>query len=311
MDFTAPQSIELPKELKKQKNLAEIPKGLAWLLHGEPKTGKTFLASTFPKPLLVEIDPKGAEYVPQAYEYTPKSLDEVSAIPSAFQDDDFYKTVILDTVDSLAGWITDEICNREGVKYIGKIEYGQGRDELNSRLTRLIDNYRRACLQTNKTLIIIMHGRAEHKKSLQLSEPLERWIRGQVSVIGYCHKQLVQGRMQYYVDYSGGSGNTTAGSRHPLLSSIGNLSNNYYVIEDEFNKYGIKLKTFYGDDKKPGILAWYKSMGISKEQYDNWLRHKNILALGKVELEHVITLAKEHKNNKAKLEAFKKEVLGA
>ncbi len=313
--------IKLPSEQRKPfdniHRFGKIPDDKVWVFYGPPKTGKTTCASSFPKALIIECDPGGADEIQSEYPpLKPKNIEDVRAYIPLIRDSKLFRTVVIDTVDTLGRWLEDDICRKNSVEFIADIDYGKGRNELNSRLTRIIDNYRRACMGDKekgippKNLILILHSRAERGKSLILTDVLEMWIKGQASIIGYCFKTSKNGRMQHFIDPSGSG--SDAGSRNPYLANCGPIENTYQAFSKGFDEYKTMLEMLIGEK---GVVKFFESEGISPQQFEEWLRHRSILNYGKDELMWInkvkIDIIKElQKNKRTKLDAIINEIEG-
>jgi len=208
-----------------------FPDGEVWCLEGPPKTGKTTMASTFPDALLIDVE-GGGKYV-ECYRVVPHNLRELEDIISMLRiNSSRYKTIILDSVDLTSLWIERDICQSKKVPSISSIPYGEGRSLLNTRLISLLDDLR----SLNKTLVLITHTRdSSGKHSMLLTEQLATYVKGHSGIIGFCYKVKKHGKVRCLVDLTGG-GDSEAGSRHPILSKIGDAPNKYSEIVSRFNE---------------------------------------------------------------------------
>jgi len=303
---------KLPTQKQIRDDFGELPRGIVWIVYGAPKTGKTFFCSTFPEPLILEFDPRGAENVSGAYvrHFSKYELDLIEKrLPEMVRNADIYRTVVLDTIDTLGRWMYDDIVSRYGAKSISDdnvkaLQYGKGWDELHGRLTRFIDNMYAACMP-DKDLVLVMHTRGESSKTLGLTRTLETWVKGQSYVIVYTKKVASQGKINYYVDFTGGE-DSSVGSRNPLLEEAGILPNDYREILKVFEEYKENKRRFQK------MLEWYeKKAGIPKEHYYLWIEHGlgwDRLRLYNSHYNLLLKQGRMHREDVTKLKEFKAEV---
>lgn len=95
---------------------------LVWLIYGARKIGKTSLASQFEDALLIFTEPGGRGV--HGYKVDVASWEEFVEVVRQLPGSRF-KTVVIDTVDSLFERVTEYICKREGVRQPGDRPYGE------------------------------------------------------------------------------------------------------------------------------------------------------------------------------------------
>jgi hypothetical protein len=97
--------------------VSEMPvEGMKVCLYGRGKTGKTSLACTFPKPLLIigtEDGTKSIRTIKDCYFHRLKNSSQVEQLVEAVKED--YKTVVLDTAGGLQDMILKEILGLDDV----------------------------------------------------------------------------------------------------------------------------------------------------------------------------------------------------
>lgn len=138
-------------------------RGYSVLFFGEPKSGKTTIATKFPKHLLIAFE-KGYSAIPGANAMPVNSWGEFKKILKALKDDrlkERFETVIIDTADIAYDYCEQYICanaKREdgsyGVDAIGDIPYGKGY----SLLAKEFDTALRSIVQMNYGLVLISHA---------------------------------------------------------------------------------------------------------------------------------------------------------
>lgn len=131
-------------------------KGYTMLFYGEPKTGKTTIASRFPNALLL------------AFEIGYKAIPGVKALPitkwSEFKKvlrqldspeaKAMYDNIIIDTADIADDYAVKHICMQQGVDNIKDIAYGQGW----TMAQRELDEALRSITQMGYGLVLISHS---------------------------------------------------------------------------------------------------------------------------------------------------------
>lgn len=226
-----------------------FPENATWLLFGKPKAGKTTSASTFPDPLFLETEPEGADWI-DAYKIQIENLEQLREAWTELarkvkgKEELPYKTVVLDTIDSISNWVESEVAAQYGAKQLGEskvfgADFGTHRNEV----LRIIRRFGQLPLTT----VLICHSKAISEagtdvKVLELPGRLGRMIMGEVSHVIYVEaKELPSGEMQRRFIFQP-SGIMEAGSRHPTLTNAGSCKANYEALR----------ALFKGEGKKPG-----------------------------------------------------------
>ncbi|MGX7174502.1 AAA family ATPase [Enterococcus ratti] len=132
-------------------NKPQIPKDTPrnYFIWGETMSGKSFLASEFPSPLILNTDGNAeANSVPsiQIRNIRDKTGKIVRGVPEqigeiilALQTQNHtYKTVVLDVIDDIIEMIKQYVQVSHGVKSLGEIPFGKGYDEFNGLLTEMV-----------------------------------------------------------------------------------------------------------------------------------------------------------------------------
>ncbi|NSV20212.1 AAA family ATPase [Enterococcus faecalis] len=104
---------------------------------GPTMSGKSFLASQFPNPVIFNTDGNAeANTVPSVQLRNIKDtngkikrsvIDQLDKLITALQTEKHtYETVVLDVIDDIVVMIEQYICDKEGVETLGDIPYGKG-----------------------------------------------------------------------------------------------------------------------------------------------------------------------------------------
>ena len=109
--------------------------GYSFLFYGDPKTGKTTIASKFPKALLLAFE-KGYAAIPGIIAQPINSWSEFKKVLKQLKEEqakELFETIILDTGDIAYDYDIKYVCDNAkrpdggyGVDSIGDIPYGKG-----------------------------------------------------------------------------------------------------------------------------------------------------------------------------------------
>ena len=103
-------------------------RGYSVLFYGEPKSGKTSIASKFPRTLLLAFE-KGYNALAGVKPQPINSWGEFLKVLKQLKDPrakDIYETIIIDTADIAYNYCEKFVCSNNGVDSIGDIPYGKG-----------------------------------------------------------------------------------------------------------------------------------------------------------------------------------------
>ncbi|BDC77281.1 AAA family ATPase [Enterococcus faecalis] len=120
-------------------NKPQVPKDTPrnFFVWGPTMSGKSFLASQFPNPVIFNTDGNAeANTVPSVQLRNIKDtngkikrsvIDQLDKLITALQiEKHTYETVVLDVIDDIVVMIEQYICDKEGVETLGDIPYGKG-----------------------------------------------------------------------------------------------------------------------------------------------------------------------------------------
>lgn len=133
------------------KNEPQKPKDTPrnYFIYGETMSGKSYLANEFPNPYIINTDGNAEANTVPAHQLrnikdktgkiTNSVIDQLAGILLALQTQQHtYETVIIDVVDDVIEMIRIAICNEYGVKSLGDIPWGKGRELFNQTLGELV-----------------------------------------------------------------------------------------------------------------------------------------------------------------------------
>lgn len=123
----------------------------------QPKSGKTTIASHFPKSLIFAFE-KGYSAIPGIMAIPVNSWREFRSYLMDLREDEtkeMYKTIVIDTADIAWDYCSDYICQQAGVSKISDIVYGGGYQQAQ----REFDTCIRKILQLDYGLVLISHSK--------------------------------------------------------------------------------------------------------------------------------------------------------
>lgn len=138
-------------------------KGYSVLFYGDPKTGKTTIASKFPKALLLAFE-KGYMAIPGVMAQPINSWSEFKKVLKQLKEDkakEMFETIIIDTLDIAYDYDVAYICANAqrkdggyGVDALGDIPFGKGYGMAEKEL----DENLRSIVQMGYGLVLISHA---------------------------------------------------------------------------------------------------------------------------------------------------------
>lgn len=194
-------------------------------LYGKPKVGKTTSVSKLPRHLIIDTEVKGTyegelkggtSYCDGALSIVVDGLPRLKAamdyIVSHGDDIDF---VVIDTIDHIEQWVTDDICSRAKIAHIGDMPHGKGWSMMKQKVMQIVESFARI----SKHLIIIGHQKDGHGDAeievdkINLTGKLKTQLCSVMDGIG----RIYRDGDTLMVDFRGGT-STDAGTRLPELA---------------------------------------------------------------------------------------------
>ena len=234
----------MPIVLPTEKHKAETgwPDQATWLVFGNQKVGKTKFASGWPECLILNMEHRGTRYIEGAYCQDIKSLEELrGAFGQLKADSDkgklLYKTVSLDTVDVIKGWIDSEVVHDLGITEMGEANRGSDWRAATDRTVALIKTF--AQLPIN--IHILAHaqpvklGEKTIGATVSLPGRLASRVLGTVENILFCTKKgnVIQIIPQVCTGID-------SGSRNPIIEKIASCGMSYAALRAAYDKQSKK-----------------------------------------------------------------------
>tara|TARA_R110002012_G_scaffold61490_3_gene161251 strand:- start:9488 stop:10156 length:669 start_codon:yes stop_codon:yes gene_type:complete len=106
----------------KRKAVSQNPKTM--LLYGAPKVGKTTALSQLDDCLI--IDTEGGANMIEGYVHSVSNRKELIELLKQAQEGHDYKYVAVDTIDKIATWAEQAVCEEESVSAVQDLAFGKG-----------------------------------------------------------------------------------------------------------------------------------------------------------------------------------------
>jgi hypothetical protein len=160
-------------------------------LFGQSKVGKTTTLATLDNCLIIDTE-QGTDMI-DALKVTANSLQDVMATIKALREaPGQYDYIAIDTIDNIVHWMEEFVCQQEGVKTIGDLEFGKGYAIVRDNVMKIISQVKPLA---NKGFILIGHRKKTliatesdikvNTSSLDLSGKLKNFIMADSDAIGY------------------------------------------------------------------------------------------------------------------------------
>ena len=188
-----------------------LPTKGIFVLVGNPKSGKTTLAAAFPDSYVLELEPYGGDRVAGRIH----DIDNVGLFRQVLMKvakDDSVKTIVIDSIDKLAGWFGDEVAKTFGLNAITERKKGVDGFEVNGEFTKRMEGMVDFFKGCGKLVILIAHIKPAKTEQGVVITPAGINVRGasaalllnEADIIGYAYKKLVGDSNRYYLSFQGG-----------------------------------------------------------------------------------------------------------
>ena len=182
-----------------------------FILVGNPKTGKTTLAASFPDSYVLELEPKGGDRVAGRIHEIPDLETFRDVLEVVFETPEI-KTVVIDTIDVLSDWIEDEVAGQFGLKQISErkkeVSGFEVWGEFKKRMEGLVGYFK----DSGKLVIVLAHTKEPKVVDDQVITPAGinipgkggSYLAAQADLIGFTYRQAISTGTQYFVTFKGG-----------------------------------------------------------------------------------------------------------
>ena len=200
----------------KRKAVSQNPKTM--LLYGAPKVAKTTALSQLDDCLI--IDTEGGANMIEGYVEAINSRKELIELLKQAQEGHEYKYVAIDTIDKIATWAEQAVCEEESVSAVQDLAFGKGFGLVREKVLNTV-----SILKTIFPHVIIIGHRKWARavvdskaivepESLDLTGKLKNMLMADCDAIGYVYRDEEKGNLM--VSFKANE-SLEAGSRSPHL----------------------------------------------------------------------------------------------
>ena len=200
----------------KRKAVSQNPKTM--LLYGAPKVGKTTALSQLDDCLIIETE--GGANMIEGYVEAINSRKELIELLKQAQEGHEYKYVAIDTIDKIATWAEQAVCEEESVSAVQDLAFGKGFGLVREKVLNTV-----SILKTIFPHVIIIGHRKWARavvdskaivepESLDLTGKLKNMLMADCDAIGYVYRDEEKGNLM--VSFKANE-SLEAGSRSPHL----------------------------------------------------------------------------------------------
>ena len=178
--------------IKKKKRKAVSINPQLLLIYGAPKVGKSTMLSQLDDCLIIDTE-RGANML-EGYIESVNTRDELINLLMELKDSDVkYKYIALDTIDKIAEWAEQRVCEEENVRALADLAFGKGYGLMREKVSKTIE----AFLGITEHLIIVGHRKPAYAvtdgnpivipESLDMTGKLKNIIMSRCDAIGWDH----------------------------------------------------------------------------------------------------------------------------
>ncbi len=196
----------------RDKRKTGMPTEGLFIFVGMQKVGKTTLGSSIKDSIIIEMEKGGADRVSGRIAEVATLPDFRSVLKAAVAAADV-RCIVIDTLDSVASMLEDEVARAAGLENI--LERKQGVDswslfaELRKRIEALVGYFK----ASGKLIVLLAHtkepkldanGVVVVPQGINVMGKGASFIAAAADAIGHCYKKQVAGTTKYFVSFSGG-----------------------------------------------------------------------------------------------------------
>ncbi len=182
------------------------------ILVGQPKSGKTTFAASFPDSYVLELDEGGGDRVDGRI-HSLDSLNSFRETVKAVAQEPSIKTIVIDTIDVLSDWFEDEIAKARGLSTISERKPGVDGFELWADYRKRIEGLSNFLIGTKKLIILVAHckepkvdgnGTLVSPAGINIPGKSGGYLAAKAEMIGYTFKKPMGSGTVYFVTFQGG-----------------------------------------------------------------------------------------------------------
>jgi DNA polymerase III delta prime subunit len=200
----------------KRKAISQDPKVM--LLYGAPKVGKTTALSLLDNCLVIDTE-QGANML-DGYIEQVNTREELITLLKEAQEGHDYKYVAIDTIDKIAEWAEESVCQEESVDAIQDLAYGKGFGMVREKVLNTVKIMKKIfphviVIGHRKWARAIVDSKAiVEPESLDLTGKLKNMLMADCDAIGYVYRDDEKDKLM--VSFKASEA-LEAGSRSPHL----------------------------------------------------------------------------------------------
>ena len=200
----------------KRKAVSQNPKVL--LLYGAPKVGKTTALSQLDDCLIIDTE-DGANMI-EGYVQAVNNREELIALLQKAQEGHDYKYVAIDTIDKIATWAEQSVCQEENVSAVQDLAFGKGFGLVREKVLNTVAILKKIfphviIIGHRKWARAIVDSKAiVEPESLDLTGKLKNMLMADCDAIGYVYRDEENSKLM--VSFKANDA-LEAGSRNPHL----------------------------------------------------------------------------------------------
>ncbi len=240
---------------RKEPKVTGIPTEGLFLLIGDTKCGKTTFAASFPDSIVIEMEKGRADRLANARVQEVNSLEEFGEVLEEIMNHDEIKTVVIDSIDTLAQWVNEDIAKAAGIPFLGKVQKGVDNMSLwgdfGVNVRAMTDFWK----SSGKLFIVIAHRRvAQMDREGVVTKPAGinvsgqggNYVPAQAEMVGFMGVRVLAGRTQHYLTFKGES------DRAIWRSGIRELHDKEIIITEQ-DPYGCFAAVFNKPAPRPAV----------------------------------------------------------
>jgi len=212
-------------------------------IFGNIGNGKSTLAASAPSPIFINLEDRLSEIdttampVPTDYDMFYNQLIEV------YKEEHNFKTLAIDTVDSLESLVYAKVCKVNGVKNISDIGFGGGYEQALNYFRKFIDALNKIREVKEMAIILLAHAHVKtindplgpdyDKYEIKLREKNAAIIKERMDLVGFLHTRTYKDTV---TKGFGGEKTKASGGQERILSCYTSAafdSKNSYNITDD------------------------------------------------------------------------------
>lgn len=183
-----------------------------FVLVGNPKSGKTSFAASFPDSYVIELEANGGDRVAGRIHDIHSFEDFRKVLPLVMGSPEI-KTVVIDSLDMLSDYFKQDVAKSMGLESIDETKKGVDGYEKWGAYNKAIEKIVGYLKASNKLVILIAHCKAPTMDSsgvlttpagINMPGKAGSYVASQADIIGYTYRRQVGPDTSYFLTFQGG-----------------------------------------------------------------------------------------------------------